>query len=251
MPSSFLQPLLLGENTREKPLEDGTVYSRYNIPAFTLRTFENTVLHKAYPLIQANPGGYYVEIDGETIKRRRQELGLSIGDTAKMIGISRRTAYGYERGMAKASVTAAYNIISNFGVPVAKPVNIFENTKREHKCCFLMSARRMVTKNHILQKIISKFARCRITAVRKASFDFVLSVPEDEARIIGGVARNGEPDLGKRVDEILSVSKVVQAHPILITEGQELPNKNITCIDSNDFPRIKDPKISLRSPKQT
>ncbi|MEM3641098.1 MAG: transcriptional regulator, partial [Candidatus Bathyarchaeia archaeon] len=72
--------LFISEKTREKPLEDDTVYLRFNVFAVTLKTFENIVLRKIYPLIQAGPGGYYVDIDGETIKRRRQELGLSVGE---------------------------------------------------------------------------------------------------------------------------------------------------------------------------
>jgi putative transcriptional regulator len=111
--------LLISEKVREKPLEDDTVYSRYNVLAVTKKTFENIVLRKVYPLIQAGPGGYYVEIDAEAIKRRRQKLGLSIGELAQMMGTSTRTVYSYERGMAKASVSAAYNLICILGIPVA------------------------------------------------------------------------------------------------------------------------------------
>ena len=75
---------LISEKSREKPLEDDTVYSRHNIIAINERTFENIVLRKIYPLIIAGPGGYYVEIDGKAIKRRRQKLGLSIGELAGM-----------------------------------------------------------------------------------------------------------------------------------------------------------------------
>jgi putative transcriptional regulator len=238
--------ILIGEKTREKPLEDDTVYSRYAIPTITSRTLENIVLQKTHPLIQANPGGYYVEIDGEAIKRRRQELGLSVGEAAKLIGISRRTIYGYERGMTKASVTAAYNMMSTLGVPVARPVDIFENSKRQHKCCFLTSARRIIAKNILLQKIL-KFAHYRITAVGRAPFDFVINVPEDNVCIIGGVAGNQEPQLNARVDEILSVSQVVQAHPILITEGRAPLDKSIMCIDSEAFSRIRNPEDLITS----
>ncbi|MGD8566299.1 MAG: transcriptional regulator, partial [Candidatus Bathyarchaeota archaeon] len=80
--------LLLSEKAREKPLEDDTVYSRYGIIAVTLKTFEDIVLHKTYPLILAGPGGYFVDIDGEAIKERRQHLGLSVGELSEMMGTS-------------------------------------------------------------------------------------------------------------------------------------------------------------------
>jgi putative transcriptional regulator len=238
--SEFFQAksILLGEKSREKPLEDDTVYYRYDTLVFTPKTLENIVLHKIYPLIQASPGGYYVEIDSEKIKRRRQKLGLSVGEMAKSIGISRRTLYGYERGMAKAPVTVAYNLISTLGIPVAKSINIFEDAQHQSRNCFLTTARRAIVKNSILQKILKKFTHCRITTVKKAPFDFVLSGPEGKMRIVGGVAHTKETELNQRVDEILSVSRIVQAHPVLITEGKELTNKDILCIPSDKFSKI-------------
>jgi len=235
--------LLISEKTREKPLEDDTVYSRHHLFAVTLKTFENIVLRKIYPLIQAGPGGYYVEIDGEAIKRRRQELDLSIGEIAEMMGISRRTLYGYERGMAKASVSAAYNLICTLGIPVAKPINIFEKSKNQHKP-FLTAAKHIITRNKLLQKIFRKLTRCNIMVapVKRAPFDFLIDVPEEKMKIIGGVANNRERELNRRIDEILSVSRIVQAHPVLITDTRKPLNKDISCIHSEELSKIRGPE---------
>jgi len=232
--------LLISEKTREKPLEDDTVYSRYNVLVVTPKTFENIILRKIQPLIRAGPGGYYVEIDYETIKRRRQELGLSVGEVAEVIGTSRRTLYGYERGMAKASVTAAYNLIWALGIPVANPIDVFEKSKEQRK--FLTTARNVIARNKLLRKIFRKLSRCNLTAVKKAPFDFVVNIPEEKMRIIGGVANDNERELDRRVDEILSVSRVVQAHAILITDGQKPSNKDILCIHSEELSKIRSPE---------
>jgi putative transcriptional regulator len=235
-------PLLISKNTREKPLEDDTVYSRYNVLAVTPRTFENVVFSRTHPLIQAGPGGYYVDINGAAIRRRRQQLGLSVGKMAEMVGTSRRTLYGYERGMAKASVTAAYNLICTLGIPVARPVDVFEKPAKQRECLLLTTAKRVIAKHKLLMKIFKKFDYYSIITVTKAPFDFVITVPEDKIKIIGGVADNDEPRLNRRVDEILSVSKVVQAHPIFITDGQKLSNKDISCIQSEELSKIKSPE---------
>jgi putative transcriptional regulator len=231
---------LISAKARDKLLEDDTVYSRYSVSALTLKTFENMMMRGAYPLIQAGRGGYYVEIDGAAIRRRRQELGLSVGAVAKMIAVSRRTLYGYEHGMAKASVSAAYNMISTLGIPVAKPMNVFEKPRNQHKCSFLLTARRMIEKNKLLMRIFRKSQRCNVTTVKKAPFDFVITVPDEKMRVIGGVADNRERDLDKRVDEILSVSRIVQARPIMITEGQKLVKRDVSCICSADLSNIRD-----------
>jgi putative transcriptional regulator len=72
------------------------------------------------------PGGYYVRLDGESIRQRRMKLGLSVGKLAEQLRISRRTLYGYERGMVKASVSAAYNLEWILGMPMVKPIDIFK-----------------------------------------------------------------------------------------------------------------------------
>jgi putative transcriptional regulator len=239
--------VMISARSREKPLEDDTVYSRYSVSTLTLRTLENIVLHGTYPLVQAGPGGYYVRIDGNAIRRRRQQLGQSVGKMAEMVGISRRTLYGYERGMAKPSVAAAYNLVYTLGIPVAKPVNVFEKPSREHKCFLFTTARRIVAKNKLLMKILGKFDRYGITTVRKAPFDFVIALPEDGTRILGGVAGRKDVHLNRRVDEILSVSKVIQAHPILVTDQQRLSNKNIPCLHSDDLLEIRSPKDLISS----
>lgn len=238
----FAASLIISSKTREKPLEDDTVYSRYNVYAVTPKTFENAVQHKIYPLIHAGPGGYYVDIDGETIRRKRQELGLSVGEMAEMIGISRRTLYGYERGMAKASVTVAYNLICALGVPVAKPINLFENRETQQSHFSTTTAKLTRVKNKLLQKIFRKFTRCRIIAVNKAPFDFIINVPEEEMKILGGVPEENEKTLDRRVDEILSVSNVVKAHPILITEQSKQLKKDIVCIDEDELTKIRKPE---------
>jgi putative transcriptional regulator len=245
---SFSAPcLLIGEEAREKPLQDDTVYTRHDILAVTPRTFENVVVHNIRPLIQANPGGYYVEIDGEALKQRRQELELSAGEVAEMVSTSRRTIYGYERGMAKASVAAAYNLIWALGIPVAKSVNIFEKPENQRKSCVLTTARLMLARNRILNKLFGRYVHCHVTAVKRAPFDFVISDPKKRIRIIGGIASRKEPELDTRVDEILSVSRVTRARPILITEGQQQLEKDIPCISREDVSRIKNPEDLIAS----
>lgn len=231
---------LTGEKSREKPLEDDTVYSRYDILAVTPKTFENIVVHKIFPLIHARPGGYFVEIDNETIRKRRQDLGLSTGEMAEMVGISRRTLYGYEHRMAKASVAAAYNMVYTLGVPVAKPVNVLEKARIKHKC--FLTEKLSTAKSRLLQRMLRKFAPYRVIAVKKAPFDFILNVHEEDAKIIGGVATDKEQQLDKRVDEILSVSRVVRAHSVLITDNNHLPQKDIACIRKDELSKIRNPE---------
>jgi predicted transcriptional regulator len=159
-----------------------------------------------------------------------------------MVGTSRRTIYGYEQGLTKASVVAAHNLIWALGIPVARPMNIFETPRIKREYCLLTTAKRVFARCSFLNRIMSKFARYRITAVRRAPFDFIISAPDEEVKIVGGVADENEPELDRRVEEILSISKIVRARPILIADCPELLEKNIFCISSKEISRVKDPQ---------
>jgi len=241
--------MIIGQEARERPLEDDTIYRRYNISAVNLKTFENVVLHNVRPLIQANPGGYYVEIDGGAIRQRRQDLGLSVGEVADMVGISRRTIYGYERGLAKASVPAAYKLVWALGIPVAKSMDIFQTRIPQRQNRFLRTAKRAFARSRLLNKIFKKLTLLQITTVKKAPFDFVMQVSEPRMQIVGGVADAEELELSTRIDEILSVSKVIGARPILISEGPRPCERNIPYICCEDFSRIKNQEDLIRSVK--
>jgi putative transcriptional regulator len=238
--------LLVSKKAHDKPLEDDTVYSRYSVCVVTEKTIKNIGLETTQPLINAGPGGYFVKIDGELVERRRKEMELSIGRLAEMIGVSRRTLYGYERSMAKASITSAYKLANILGVPVAKPVNLFEKTRKQREC-LLVKAKHAIARQAIIHKVFRKFAFCDISPVHKAPFDFIMNVPDEEYVIVGGVAENGEKSLDDRTEEILSVCRVVNAHPVMITEKHESRNKDMFCVCAEELAMMQSPEDLIAS----
>ncbi len=235
-------PLIIGEKTRRKPLEDDTVYSRYNIYAITPKTLEDVVLRGMHPLVEAGPGGYYIKLDGNLIRERRQELGLSVGKMAEMMGISRRTLYGYERGMAKASVSAAYKIEWVLGIPVVQFIDMFQSTPQG--AGFFAKAKRIIVKYRFLQTVLRKFAQFdfRATHTDRAPFDFIAQCSEKGLKIIGGVADKKERNVDQRTEEIISVGKVINAQPVFITDGEKIPNNNIPLIHREDLIKMRGPE---------
>lgn len=228
-------PLLLCNNARERPLEDDTVYTRYDMYALTPRTLEDILLRRMSPLVEAGPGGYYVRLDGEGIRKRRMKLGLSVGKLAEQLRISRRTLYGYEKGMAKASVSGAYNLEWTLGIPVARPIDIFKPVPPSSG--FLAAAKRWIARNRFLRTVLKRLIVCnfKVAATSRAPFDFIAQPPNESVNIIGGVARRGERNVDLRVEEILSISNVVNAQPLFITDGILVPTNDIPLIHSNEL----------------
>jgi putative transcriptional regulator len=232
--------LVISQQAHGKPLEDDTVYSRNGIFVITGNTICNMALETANPLVYASPGGYSVEVDRELVETRRKELGLSIGKLAAMIGVSRRTLYGYERGMAKASVKSAYKLAETLGVPVAKPINVLRRTRKQRQC-LLIKTKYVITGKMLLQRVFRKFAFCDISPVHRAPFDFIMNVPKGGDVIVGGVAMSDESNLDKRVEEIVSLCDVLNARPVLITE-RKLSCKDLCCVCITELSEMHTPE---------
>jgi len=232
-------PLFIGEKSREKQLEDDTVYTRYDIYAVTLKTLEDVVTRRMLPLVEAGPGGYYVRLDGESIRNRRIKLGLSVGKLAEQMRISRRTLYGYERGMAKASVSAAYNLEWMLSIPVVKPIDIFKPVPPS--VGFFATAKRLIIRNRFLRTVLKRLILCnfKVAATTRAPFDFIAQPPNENVNIIGGVTHRGERNIDQRAEEILSISHVVKAQPLFITDGKLVPYSDIPLIRSDELEKIR------------
>jgi len=232
-------PLFIGDKARERQLEDDTIYTRYDIYAVTTKTLEDVVIHGMLPLVEAGPGGYYVRLDGETIRNRRMKLGLSVGKLAEQLRISRRTLYGYERGMAKASVSGAYNLEWILGIPVVKPIDIFKPVPPNEG--FFATAKRLIIKNRFLRTVLKRLTHChfKVAATSRAPFDFIAQPPNENVNIIGGVTRRRERNIDQRAEEIISISDIVKAQPVFITDGKLVPSSDIPLINSDELEKMQ------------
>lgn len=122
--AEFLEgrPLLVGERSSSRPLEAGAMYARHGVPILTLDTLSDYLLEGAPPLVYAAPGGFYVTLDGERLKRIREERGLSLGDLAQVAGVSRRAISMYEEGMG-AMVEVAQRLEEFLNEALVAPVD--------------------------------------------------------------------------------------------------------------------------------
>jgi putative transcriptional regulator len=234
--------LFVCDKAKDKPLEDDTVYSRYGVYAISPGTLEDIVTRGFLPLVLAGPGGYYVRLDGAAIRRRRLKLGLSMGKLAESLGVSRRTLYGYEHSMAKASVSAAYKLEWFLGVPIVEPIDVFKPIRRTRR--FLTAAKRALIRNRLLHGVLRWLRRCHfdVFPARKAPFDFVAECSETQLCLIGGVACSSDRNIDARTKEILSVSQIVNARSLFVTDGRQIPDNDIPLVHQKELAKIKDPK---------
>ncbi len=114
--------MLVGERSGSGELEQGIVYSRFDIPIIALSTMKDLLMEDEPPFIFAAPGGLYVRLDNELLHLIREEKGVSLGTLAEVAGVSRRTIQMYEAGMG-AMIDAALRLEEYLGKQIVVPVD--------------------------------------------------------------------------------------------------------------------------------
>ncbi len=230
-------PIVVGERFKQDYLERGVVYTRYGIPVINVATLYDIIVENVYPLIYSAPGGYYVKIDSEKFKRRREELGLSIGEIASRIGITRRAAKKYEEGI-DVSLDNAIKLEELLGGDIVKEINVFE---------FEIDVEEPEEEFEGEEAEIVDQLKCigiKIYPVKYAPFD-ALSVVEDE-NVLTGVKQVRE--IERRASLIGRVSEVVSANAAYIVEKRiKSEVEGVVFITKDEISCVSSPKdfISL------
>ncbi|MFP4631937.1 MAG: transcriptional regulator [Halobacteriales archaeon] len=116
--------LVVGRKTRDGELEDGVLYLRRGIPALNPATAYDQFVEGVPPFAYMSRGGLYVNVDGDVLEDRRRENGMSLGQVAQELGVSRRSVSKYEDGM-DASIDVALRLEEVFDADVVLPVDVF------------------------------------------------------------------------------------------------------------------------------
>ncbi len=218
-------PLVVGERFKQDFLERGVVYTRYGLPVINLATFYDFIIEGIPPYIYSAPGGYYVKLDSEKIKEAREKLGISIGEMAKRLGVSRRTIKKYEEG-TDTSLSTAAKIEEILGAYVIKGIDLTNFTSE----CEVEECEDEIfegKEGEILELL--RVIGFSVYPVKHAPFDAVSKVEDREiltgvkqvreierrARILGKISETIErkaayitdKELKKRVDSVVFVLK--------------------------------------------
>lgn len=117
-------PLVVGERTGTGVLEDGVVYSRFGVPIVSRRSLKEYLEEGVPPFLYSAPGGLYVRLDAEALRRLREERQISLGTLAEIAGVSRRTIQMYLEGMS-ASMDVAMRLEAFLDEALARPIDPF------------------------------------------------------------------------------------------------------------------------------
>ncbi|NPA75789.1 MAG: transcriptional regulator [Euryarchaeota archaeon] len=119
-----------GENMR------GVIYSRHGVPVISLETFWDLIIEETPPMVFVAPGGFYVNLNGKKLRDIREARGISLGELARMVGVSRKAIQLYEAGMS-ATVDMALRLEEVLGEELIEPIDLFHYSDfTEHENSF-------------------------------------------------------------------------------------------------------------------
>ncbi len=220
-------PLVVGERSSSGDLEAGIVYSRFNISIVSNETLADLLLEDSPPFIFAAPGGLYVRLDSELLKKTREGMGMSLGTMAEIAGVSRRTIQMYEAGMG-AMIDAALRIEESLGLPIIEPIDPFEfkNDERdkehrdEHAPVDTFAVNQLCNLGFSVRPVV----RSPFEAVSK----------NDKALMLTGFGSD-DKKLAQRALVASDISRIVDKFSILIVERKhERDNIDSTAVVSNE-----------------
>ena len=193
-------------------LRDGVLYVKYGVPVISFNTLFDHLIDGIPPMVYHSAGGHYVKMDHEAIRRRREELRMSLGNLADSIGVTRKAVQMYEDGMG-ADIEVALRVESLLGIELIKPLDPFSKGEgiqaiRDEQDELSEVQKRMIDRLGSIGIEMIPTSRCPFEALARGKEDVLLaSLP---------VSRSEVASRGQMMSEI---SRVVERDSFIMIDG--------------------------------
>src|SRR2546426_256405 len=117
-------PLAVGGRSGAGSWEDGVIYTRSGVSFLPRRTLGEFLEEGVPPFLYSAPGGLYVRLDADALRRLREERQVSLGTLADIAGVTRRTIQMYLEGMS-ATMEVAMRLEEFLNESLVMPVDPF------------------------------------------------------------------------------------------------------------------------------
>lgn len=226
-------PLLVGVKSSAGPLEEGVIYGRFDVPIASPETLREYLEEGVPPFIFSAPGGLYVRLDAELLRRAREEDGLSLGQLAEVAHVSRRTIQMYTEGMS-ATVAAARRLEAFLREPLVLPLDPL--AMGEEGAGGEARARDAAGfKAQLMQLLRGLGYEVRLAS--RSPFDAITR--DQQVLFLAGMGKH-ERDLSRRADAVANLSRVVERDPVMfVVRRARRILAGIPIIDSRELRKLR------------
>jgi putative transcriptional regulator len=235
-------PLLIGEKNGVNNLQDDVVYFRFGIQAITLSTLQNHVLEQTSVDAYAAPGGLYVNLDKEKIRRLRQEKNISLGTFARYVHVSRRTVRMYEDGMS-ARIDIASRIEELFEETISTPIDLLKPLMVESERLPMYQKDHMKAFQREVFSLLQDVGY-RIIPMDRCPFE---ALSKEKEKILLTCVQEYNRKLVDKAHFMSSIAKITKRHAVVFTD-KDVMKKNVEgtpVIVKKELKKIHDPEDVL------
>ena len=232
-------PLLIGEKNGVSSLEDDVVYIRFGIQAVTLSTLQNHMVEGTPVRAYAAPGGLYVNLDEEKIRRLRQEKNISLGAFARHVRVSRRTVRMYEDGMS-ARIDIADRIEGLFEQTVTVPIDLLKTSKPESDSLPSYQQEHM---KELQKEVFSLLQNVGYKIIPMDCCPFE-ALSKEREKILLTCVQEYNKKLAEKAQVLHSISKITEKHAVVFTD-KDVGTKNVAgtpIIGKKELKKTRDPE---------
>lgn len=234
-------PLLIGEKNGMNTLEDDVVYYRFGIQTVTPTTLKNHILSETPIRAYAAPGGLYVNLDQQKIRRLRQEKNISLGSFAYHVRVSRRTVRMYEDGMS-ARIDIADRIESLFEQSVTMPIDLLKplREKTEQLPSYTKEQENMKEFQKEIFSLLQDIGY-RIIPMGRCPFE---AVSKEKEKLLLTCVQQYNKKMAEKAHVINNISKIIEQHAVMFTD-KDVRKKNVEgtpIIIKKELKRLHDPE---------
>lgn len=237
--------IVVGAKTRDQMLEDSVVYMRYDILALNVQTLYDYFVENIKPLVSAAPGGLYISIEGDLLKKARTDQSMSLGTLASMVGVSRRTISKYEEEGMDASIDVVLQLEDIFGVELARPIDILKScgSRKPRKKAEPEKEDPQVKHNALLPEdlILNTISMLGYDVLPTAQAPFKAISRDKSSVILTGVSEFNTTVV-KRAHLMSSISCITETQSVFIINGRSKLKsvENTALIEKKELDKISD-----------
>lgn len=229
--SHFLSahPFVVSMKNSRNLLDDRIIYSRFQLPVVTPKMFKDIIEEEAMPIRSAK-GRHTVAVNVEVVREKRKELGFTLEELSKIIGISKKALYEIENYRVNPTVKTVRKLER-----ILKTDLRIEYELRAAKPAYLKP------KNSFQRKVSQEFYRIGIdnSPVYSAPFEIV---GRESFSLITGLSKN-TTKIKKEAAEVKKLSTVFSSHAVFVTKkSRELSIEGVPILLESELPEIDSAK---------
>jgi len=209
-------PLIVAEKEGGVELDNIAAYEKHGLYAVNVGGLEAALENSIY--VVKRHGNFYMHIDSKKLREFRRVKRLSLGDLAKLVGVSRKTVYEYERSNMDVSLPTAIRLLEVVGDEIFKPIPVLDKQEKPVK----QSTKKMSTDTVAERRIILQVEKRGGKAVhsRHSPVDIGVKFAEKKAVVI--VEHKRDRDIGLRSEEAVKIAKAASAEKIALIRHANL-----------------------------